>query len=238
MAMAIKKIPGLEHYPGSKEVNGTIQTIINLIPTHVRYYELFLGKGTILLYKKPADLTVGIDIDSGIINLWKASPPFDIILECSDALQKLSTLKAADTDTFIYCDPPYPKNSRRSTTDIYNYEMTDSDHKKFLSLVLTVNCNCMISTYPNKLYSEMLKDWHTVEFKSMTRGGPSTEVLYMNYPPPTELHDYRYLGKDCWDRQRIKRKIERRVKTLSKLPILEQKAIMQALNKKLSGPNS
>lgn len=236
--MAIKKIPGLEHYPGSKEVNGTIQTIINLIPPHTRYYELFLGKGTVLLYKRPAAVTVGIDIDHRIIKLWRASTPSDIILECSDALQYIPTLWAANKNAFVYCDPPYPKTSRRSHTDIYDYEMTDTDHEKFLSLAIKVNCNCMISTYPNKLYSEILKDWHKVEFQSMTRGGPSTEVLYMNYPPPTELHDYRYLGKDCWDRQRIKRKIHRRIETLSKLPILEQRAIMQALNKKLSGPNS
>lgn len=236
--MAIKKIPGLEHYPGSKEVNGTIQTIINLIPPHIRYYELFLGKGTVLLYKKPAAVTVAIDIDPRITKLWQTSPPFPITLYCTNALQILPSSIATDTDTFIYCDPPYPKNSRRSQTDIYNYEMTDADHKKFLSMAVKVKANCMISSYPNTLYSKMLKGWHKVEFQSATRRGPATEVLYMNYPPPTELHDYRYLGKDCWDRQRIKRKIQRRIDTLSKLPILEQKAIMQALNKKLSGPNS
>ena len=236
--MAIKKIPGLEHYPGSKEVNGTIQTIINLIPPHKKYYELFLGKGTVLLYKKPAAVTVAIDINPRIIKLWNAAPPFNIILKCSDAFMILSSLMCPDKDNFIYCDPPYPKNSRRSQTDIYDYEMTNEQHHKFLALALKVKSNCMISTYPNTLYSEMLQGWYKHEFKSMTRGGPSTEVLYMNYPPPTELHDYRYLGKDCWDRQRIKRKIHRRVETLSKLPILEQKAIMQALNKKLPRSNS
>lgn len=236
--MKINKIPGLEHYPGSKEVNGTIQTIINLIPPHEKYYELFLGKGTILLYKKRSTVTVGIDIDPGIINLWKASPPFPLILECYNALDKIRHLENASTNTFIYCDPPYPKTSRRSTTDIYNYEMTIKQHTLFLSLILKVKANCMISTYPNELYSSILQNWHKVEFQSMTRGGPATEVLYMNYPPPTELHDYNYIGKDCWDRQRIKRKIQRRINTLLKLPILEQKAIMQALNEKLSGKNS
>ena len=236
--MAIKKIPGLEHYPGSKEVNGTIQTIINLIPPHENYYELFLGKGTVLLYKKPAAVTIAIDIDPGIIKLWYTSRPFYIILLCYDSLLMLSALMAADTDTFIYCDPPYPKNSRKSQTDIYKYQMSYEQHRKFLTLAIKVKANCMISTYPNTLYSEMLQEWYKVEFQSATRQGMATEILYMNYPPPTELHDYRYLGKDCWDRQRIKRKIHRRVKTLSKLPILEQKAIMQALNKKLQGPNS
>lgn len=233
--MAIKKIPGLEHYPGSKEVNGTIQTIINLIPPHKKYYELFLGKGTVLLYKKRAAYTVGIDINPRIIKLWRSSPPFFMIIKCSDALHHILSLQADDTDTFIYCDPPYPKSSRRSQTDIYDYEMTDEQHQQFLAVALKVKCNCMISSYPNILYSEMLQNWYKIEFKSMTRGGLATEILYMNYPPPTKLHDYRYLGKDCWDRQRIKRKIKRKVKTLLKLPVLEQRAIMQALNIELPG---
>lgn len=227
--MRIKKIPGLEHYPGSKEVNGTIQTIINLIPPHKNYYELFLGKGTVFLYKKLASYSYLNDINPHITTLWLRSNIKDIHIGNADALQILSSLIDTNTNTFIYCDPPYPKLSRRSQADIYDYEMTDPEHKEFLSTAIKVKCNCMISTYPNKLYSEMLKDWHKVEFQSQTRGGSATEVLYMNYPTPTELHDYRYLGKDCWDRQRIKRKIKRRIDTLRKLPILEQKAIMQAL---------
>ena len=90
--MAIKKIPGLEHYPGSKEVNGTIQTIINLIPPHTWDYELFLGKGTVMLYKNPAAYTVGIDIDPRIIKLWRAATTFDTIFKCSDALQIIPSL--------------------------------------------------------------------------------------------------------------------------------------------------
>lgn len=236
--MTIKKIPGLEHYPGSKEVNGTIQRIINLIPPHEAYYELFLGKGTVLLYKKLADLTVGIDLDPKIIELWSLSLPNRVKVECKSALEYLKLSEGADTDTFIYCDPPYPKMSRKSSTDIYNYEMTDEQHLVFLNIALKVKCNCMISTYPNQLYSKMLRSWYKVEYQTTTRRGQATELLYMNYPPPTELHDYRYLGQNCWDRQRIKRKIKRRVDTLSKLPILEQKAIMIELNEKFHSSNS
>jgi hypothetical protein len=51
----------------------------------------------------------------------------------------------------------------------------------------------------------------------------------MNYPEPKELHDYSLLGKDRTDRQRIKRKIERHVKRLQALSVLERKAILNAL---------
>ena len=32
-----------------------------------------------------------------------------------------------------------------------------------------------------------------------------TEYLWCNYPAPMALHDYRYLGKDFRERERIKR---------------------------------
>jgi hypothetical protein len=38
------------------------------------------------------------------------------------------------------------------------------------------------------------------------------------------------LGKDCWDRQRIKRKCERLIKKLSALPVLEKKYILDRIN--------
>ncbi len=51
----------------------------------------------------------------------------------------------------------------------------------------------------------------------------------MNYPQPEELHDYRYLGEDFVDRQRIHRKIQRHVDKLLGLPVLERNAILAAL---------
>ena len=32
-----------------------------------------------------------------------------------------------------------------------------------------------------------------------------TEHLYMNYPAPTELHDYRYYGRDRRERELLRR---------------------------------
>ena len=41
----------------------------------------------------------------------------------------------------------------------------------------------------------------------MTRGGRlATEWVWMNYPEPIALHDYRYLGEDFREREPIKRK--------------------------------
>lgn len=134
-------------------------------------------------------------------------------------------------ETFMYLDPPYPRLSRKTEAPIYAHELTYEDHIQLLDMMLTVNFNCMISTYPNELYDNKLQKWRKIDFQSTTRGASATEVLYMNYSEPNELHDYQYLGDDSWDRQRIKRKIEGKVKSFAKLPILEQRALMEALNK-------
>lgn len=90
----------------------------------------------------------------------------------------------------------------------------------------------MVSHYPCDLYNEGLAGWRTLDYQSMTRKGLRTERLYMNYPAPNKLQDYRYIGKDFTDRQRIKRKIDREIKKLHRLPALERNAILQALQEK------
>jgi hypothetical protein len=60
-------------------------------------------------------------------------------------------------------------------------------------------------------------------------GAEVTEAIYMNYPEPVKLHDYKLLGTDCWDRQRIKRKIERFIKKLKALPVQERNAIVHKI---------
>lgn len=51
----------------------------------------------------------------------------------------------------------------------------------------------------------------------------------MNYPEPLELHDYRYLGRDFRERERIKRKKQRWKQKLSTMPALERYAILSEL---------
>lgn len=53
----------------------------------------------------------------------------------------------------------------------------------------------------------------------------------MNYPEPVELHDYRYLGENRTELQRIRRKIERWEGKLARMPVLERQALLAALEK-------
>ena len=52
----------------------------------------------------------------------------------------------------------------------------------------------------------------------------------MNYPEPLELHDYRYLGTNFRERERIHRKIARWKNRLIDMDSLERHAIMAAID--------
>lgn len=65
----------------------------------------------------------------------------------------------------------------------------------------------------------------------MTRSGHSaTEWLWFNYPEPVALHDYRFLGDNYRERERIKRKKQRWVARLSTMPLLERRALLSAIS--------
>lgn len=219
-------------YPGGKNGSGVYQTIINYIPPHRHYIELFLGSGAIMRLKKRAETSFACELNAAVIAAgnW----PDDIAISNCCALDWLkrerNQMKSWNTGNFIYCDPPYPFSVRKSQRPIYQYEMTDSQHRELLRLLLPLKCYVAISSYQNDLYDHILKDWNLVQFQAQTRTGPAVECLYMNYPVPTELHDYRYLGDDFIERQRIKRKIERHVNRLRELPALERAAILSALS--------
>ena len=46
------------------------------------------------------------------------------------------------------------------------------------------------------------------------------------------MHQYDYLGSDSWDRQRIKRKIDRHINKFTNLPEQERNCILLELNRR------
>lgn len=133
-------------------------------------------------------------------------------------------------DELVYCDPPYVRSSRRSTRDMYKFEMTDADHAHLLDVITHLPCLVMISGYRTPMYDRALAGWHSISYQAVTRGGPiATEYLWFNFPPPVSLHDYRYLGTNFRERERIKRKKARWVARLKNMPTLERHALMDAI---------
>jgi len=229
-------IPELSGYFGSKEAAGTYQTIINQIPPFKYFYSLFLGNCAVIRnIDMKKSFFFGFDLDKDVINKWNIEfykyKYNQMRFYCTDALNALENYENVFflSNTFLYLDPPYLLETRKQKRNVYKYEMFPEHHFKMLSYVKQINCNIAVSHYPCKTYDTELKDWRKIEYQTMTRTGLVTEALYMNYDEPKELHDYRFLGSDYIDRQRIKRRIKRNVKRLNDMPVLERKAILQAI---------
>lgn len=224
-------------YPGGKAGAGIYQTIINQIPPHEVYIEPFLGGGAVLMHKRLARSSIGIDADGDVIIYWAsrfAASGNDalpgVIVRQGDAI---SFLKSYDWqgNEIVYCDPPYLFDVRSCRRHVYTCEFGDVDqHQELLAVILSLPCMVAISGYWSSLYGELLATWRTINFRARTRGGRlATEWLWMNYKEPTQLHDYRYLGSNFRERERIKRIKSRWAARLARMDTLERYAVMATL---------
>lgn len=137
----------------------------------------------------------------------------------------------ADRDRwFVYLDPPYLLSTRRSRRRLYDCELTVEQHEELLGVIRRLPCCVAISGYRSPLYDAALPAWRRIEFNAMTRGGRvARECLWMNYAAPEALHDYRYLGEEKRERERIARKVRTWAAGLQRLGRHERQAILAAL---------
>jgi DNA adenine methylase len=209
------------------------QQIINLIPPHTTYIEPFLGGGAVALKKRPALLNIGLDLDSGALLTTAAaivgSDGASWRFYCQDGIEFMRSYTWRGGE-LVYCDPPYLMSTRSSQRPRYKFEMTRSDHVRLLQVLVGLPCMVMISGYFSWLYADMLETWNTAVFTAHTRSNRMVkEWLWMNYSVPERLHDYSHLGQDFRERERIKRKAERWVRGLERLPRLERLAVWKRL---------
>jgi len=241
-------------YPGGKNGAGVYQQIINQIPPHDVYIEAFLGSGAILRNKLPARSSIGIDADDDVIKKWMATidtlqdsaikinndgagaldTSADIcagaIFIHTDAISYLENHRWAP-NTFVYCDPPYLMETRSGKDPIYTHEFhTHSQHQQLLRVLINSPAAIAISGYPSSLYEQMLANWRSIHYTIVTRGGHTRqEYLWMNYPTPTALHDYRYLGNNFRQRERLKRIRQRWIRRLLRMDQLERLMLTSAI---------
>lgn len=218
-------------YNGGKAGAGVYQQIINQIPPHRTYIEAFLGDGAIMRAKHPATNSIGIERDETVVaGRWAAHDVPCLTVICGDARSFLSSYPWQG-DEFVYLDPPYLMTTRSSQRNLYGCEFaSEEEHAGLLALARSIPVPVGISGYWSELYARELADWRTISFQAVTRSGRlATEWLWMNYPPPLELHDYRYLGSDYRERERIKRRRERWKARLRRLPDQERHALFAAI---------
>lgn len=229
----------MKNYTGNKRLQGLSQTIINHIPKHDYYFELFLGGGGIfrmLIEETPRvkeyflnDLNLQCLVD---MLGYLEGIEIKVVFNSHDATELIKDYLYV-ANSFFLLDPPYLHATRPSSTDIYgDYEMSDEDHEKFLLSVLQMVSPCMIIHPRCEMYDNHLKNWKQVDVKVRYNRKTSNECLYMNYDiNKVSLHTYQYLGVDCWDRQRIKRKGDRLIAKINNLPELERAYILKQIGK-------
>lgn len=222
-------------YYGGKEFEGGYQAIINHIRPHDVFIEICAGNATVTRYIKPALRNILNDIDK---NTYQAL--------CEAFKHNAEVFNTCFRDfpyndflgyrVAIYFDPPYLLDSRKSNRKVYKHEMTTEDHIDLLCIAKTLpsNFDVLISHYPHELYENALQGWKVHEYTAKTRKGVATELLFMNYHEINELHDFRYLGVDFIDRQRMKRKATKIIEKLKGLPVLERNKILSDIHNHFS----
>lgn len=234
----------LMSYPGGKNGAGIYQKIINLMPPHDVYIEPFLGGGAVMRLKRPADLNIGLDLSAAAIASFgdfaggivgPDGTRASLELAIGDGVSKIERIGDGrlpfEGRVLIYCDPPYLM-STRSGKRLYDNEMPDREHRRLLRAVLKAEkvASIIVSGYASSLYTRALRGWNSIQFESMTRGGyTKTEHLWFNFEPPVALHDYRYLGRDFRERERIKRMKQRWTARLDRMPVLQRQALLSAI---------
>lgn len=235
-------------YLGSKAQAGVWQRIICQMPAHDFYVEPFFGSGQIFFRKLPAVHNVIIDADAGVIAkadvavrkfLSRIPAPNPALSDgasarviCGDALIELATLKPTLSDrAVIYCDPPYVHSTRTSRHG-YKFEMTDEQHASLLALLQEMPCHVLLSGYPSKLYAQELKSWRCISYRTRTRGRTLTECLWCNFPEPTKLHDWRFIGKNYRERLTLKRFATRFLTRLDAMPELKRNFVLNLVHQR------
>jgi hypothetical protein len=213
-------------YLGSKAASGAFQAIIALMPPHDTFVDLFVGSGAILLRKEPAAASYAVDLDGAVLDRLPTRP--GLVKLRGDALTFLDEFDyAAARRVLIYADPPYLHETRTSRKR-YEHELSDRQHIELLDRLRASPASVILSGYPSRLYDEHLPGWNTYEFQVMTRGGPRTEKLWLNFKA-SAAHWASYAGVNFTDRQRIKRKAERWATNYGELPPGERLAVLAAL---------
>jgi DNA adenine methylase len=244
-------------YPGGKNGAGTYQLLINWMPPHEVYVEPFLGSGAVMRLKRPAAINIGLDLKRDVVLNFKAKAPAQLgpitiqrfttlcmaldapvrnfnetntLLAHGNGLGFLEDASLYGDSVLVYCDPPYVL-STRTGRHCYDHEFSDDDHSRLLRWALKAKCRVMISGYWSGLYGSALRKWRCSSFAAITRGGRmAQECVWCNFPEPTELHDYNYLGNTWRERERIRRKKARWTARIEKMPLLERQALLSAID--------
>jgi DNA adenine methylase len=78
----------------------------------------------------------------------------------------VEVIKSQDgPQTLFYCDPPYLHETRTTTGEYGDFEMTEADHRQLLEVLVRCKGKVALSGYRSELYDRTLKAWTCHEFE-------------------------------------------------------------------------
>jgi hypothetical protein len=148
-----------------------------------------------------------------------------------------------NAQTVVYCDPPYLASTLRDPGRRYyghgfGEEWLHGELLAVLSRLGPQGVSVLISGYRSGLYDRMLSTWRRVDYRTATRGGGVTESLWCNFDAPAQLHDYRFLGLNFRERERLKRKKLRWLAKLRRMTPVEAASVLAAIDEWRRHPSS
>ena len=231
---------------GTKGGSGVWQRIISEMPEHDVYIEAFWGRGTIARLKRPAAVTIGIDLDpdavaNGTVQLatmfladgvqWLkdyfrlgqyASANYHVLFKVVGAVATFGG--APWSRHFVYLDPPY-----LGCSGYYRHELTEYQHRDLCRVFRALPCPAALSGYWSGLYAAELHGCRSIQIPTVNRAGRRvTEWLWLNFPPPLRYHDVRFVGVNRRERERIRRRVKNWSRGLATLSPAERQAVWEA----------
>lgn len=229
-------------YDGGKSQAGTWQWIINRIPQHKTFVELFAGSAAIARLKRPAETTILVEKSARQAAVLSAEFGARARVIHGDGLTLAQYLN--DPDTVIYADPPYVLSTRGGRR-YYEHELEDDGHVQLLRPLWASRCKVMVSGYRSALYDalgfslEPAAPWHCDTLEVSTRGHTrATECLWYNFPRPEVAHDTSNVGGNFRERWRIEKRRRTWRKHFTAMPVPERASIFAVLAEVMAQPTS
>lgn len=241
-----------DSYFGGKGAEGIWQWHINNTPPHRVRIVPFAGHCFLSRKMAGCEQIVLCDLDAEVIDWWRSSgqlPPNAVLhhgcgleLIRSTLSPGLSSLPAGSPETslvanivrngdgisresvFVYVDSPYHPDTRTSRHR-YPFDMGAEQHSRMIEFLSQLDVPVMVCGYAHPEYNATFGDWIRKTQNAMTRGGPRTEVIWMNYQT-TALHDYRWLGSNFRERDKLTRRERRMIAKLAGLPHMERQRFL------------
>lgn len=176
-------------------------------------------------HKKAAQRSIGLDLDPLVIRRWREGMPEMCELHEVDAVTFLNSFSFTGQE-LVYVDPPYLAETRRRSK-VYRCDYTTADHVRLLDCLKSLPCKVLLSGYDSGLYNEVLHGWRKVSFSAKTHVEVREEVVWLNFDPPSQLHDSRYRGESFRERQTIQRRQARLRSRIDDMDPVERSELLQ-----------